>query len=92
MDEALRKNAEDNVSVVVVWFQEDWDEKSVRPNIHVRNKLKKKQLLKNNAPYAVPQTRRSRSDDESDAAGSDMGGGNGDGLRRVEPAQQSASV
>ena len=29
VDEALRKNAEDNVSVVVVWFQEDWDEKAV---------------------------------------------------------------
>ena len=89
VDEALRKNAEDNVSVVVVWFQEDWDEKAVRPNIHVRNKLRKKQLLKNNAPYAVPQA-RPRSDGSNRAGG---GWPADPQLSRIEePAQQSASV
>jgi protein phosphatase 2C family protein 2/3 len=62
VDEALRKNAEDNVSVVVIWFQEEWDPAAAQPNLKVRSELRKKSLLKNEAPFKVGQSggRRSR--------------------------------
>jgi protein phosphatase 2C family protein 2/3 len=60
VDEALRKNAEDNVSVVVVWFQEEWDPTTAKPNLKVRGELRKKSLLKTEAPYKVGQRGRGK--------------------------------